>query len=404
MILTRDILPYICEHLPNLTSLGRICCVDSTCRSYLIEDSSSGRHWIRVSRKICGVEYWDSELNDHGRYAAMLHLCPWISMPVTFELNTLNSYGNLYASVDLLDMRIVDDEFPRIVLLANIHENDHVKGGRRIIHRSAREEEDDDLIYPPDEKQFPEFKDQREIDILNHIKENNHFYRLTSRYGLGELTDVKIVHQNLFAAIFSEGRAWRYATVLFIDMKDWGHIVHELKLLDCSPRCVVFKPAAMWYATGDGSVIYHGPNESRNILNLTPKGSGRITKAFFQIMDGNVTEALNLIGTLDLMAIHIPKTKYTLFDIAADPYGANDFDAPLPPEAALLLEMEPRFANSIWMIRSAVSKMDLGAIERADETRWISFKDVSDAKPSGAVIGDVLKLLDSKGIMVTHRY
>jgi hypothetical protein len=374
----------------------------------LIDDISSGKHWIRAARKICGVGYWNEAHDEHGRYTTMLHMCPWMAMPVKFDLSTLQSYGNLYATVQLLDMRIesprIDDENPRIILLADVFENDHVKGGRRIVHRSAREEDDDDLIYPPDEEQFPELKDQREIDILHQIQANTQFQRTTSRYGLGELTDVKIVHQNLFAAIFSEGRSWRYATVLFIDMKDWGHIVHELKLQDCSPRCVVFKPGEMWYATGEGCVIYHGPRENREIIYYTPRGSGRITMAFFQMMDGNLMEALKLIEPLDLMAVHIPKTRYTLFDIAADPYGANDFDAPLPPAAALLLEMEPRFANSIWMIRSAISKMDLGAIEHSDIARWISFKDIADAVPHGTFLKDALQLLDSKRIMTTYRY
>ena len=418
MILTLDILPYICQHIADLHSLGRLCCVDSICRFYLIEeDSGAGKHWMRVGRKMCGFEYWDTKHHEegHGRYTTMLHVCPWMAAPVVFSLTTLEAYENLYASVELLGMRVIDDEDcvskeSKIIILANVQENDHVKGGRRVIHRHAREHDNTDLIYPPDEEQFHEVYDQRETSILNEIKADENFINITKRYGLGELTCIRIVHQNLFAAIFAEGRSWRYTTVLFIDMKDWGNIIHELKLLDCSPHCVVFKPSEMWYATSGGNLCYYGPNKKRN-MKWTSRGSGRITRAFFQTICGNVTEALEILKplSLDLMKVRIPTTKYTLFDVAADPWGSNKINEPLPYDATMLLEMEPRFANSIYMVRRAISAMDMEWLveirnSMGIEYLWLSANDITAALPEGMEQKVGFDLLRSNGILPVFTY
>lgn len=398
-----DILPYICEHA-DVHSLGRLCCVNSTCHRYLMDNSASGHHWIRAGKEECGAEYWWDNEEQHGRYMAILHLCPWLSRPVRFPMNILKAYENLYSNVELLNAMVVDNEENTdtlFVLLVHVQDNEFVKGGQHVVYRNAREEAYDDLIYPHDASDFLFESDPVETDTLRELKNDEHFLSLAKRYGLGELMDLKFVHQNLFAAIFAEGRAWRYTTVLFMDAATRS-VVHELKLLDCGPRCVVFKPAEMWYITSCGELVYHGPSADRALQPWM--GDGRITRAFFHVMDHNVPGALSALKTLggDVTKICLPKTGYTLFDIAAEQSG---LDQGLSPDAQLLLSIEPRFAqNSIHMVRRAIRTMDWAALETMAETRPISVLDVINSLPLGASLQGVIQRMRGMGFIVTYRY
>jgi hypothetical protein len=319
-------------------------------------------------------------------------------------------------------------------LRIRVHDSPHAKGGQRVITRCARDgDASDSLHVVEDMTEIEEYTDDTmlEIDILVHLENDHAFRRFARRYGLGDLACVRIVHEQMFAAIFDEGRTWRHSTVLFISMNDHTRILHDLRLTDSASECVAFRPGEMWYAQSSGSVRYHGPRADRRIEPYTLQGHGRISRAFFAAVNGRADEAVRLLAPLnieDLSEIYAPKTTLSLFDIAADPDGramhARDMelfvegsamdmkadtailDHPLPSDAAYLLRVEPRFATGVHMMKRAIRAMDTHRVRAlaAAGCPWVSHDDVVDALPPGIEYEEAMGVLRQCGLRITFRY
>jgi len=442
LLLTSDILPLICSHLTCLTHLNRLSRVNNSLKGHI--HNASHEHWLRIGRAICGEAHWNEALftrTPDGRYTAKLHMCPWLSIPERFELQTFRAYDALDTTVELRRLEVsemvfgcaihaancvsqqiknLDDTPPldtRLYLHIHVHESPYAVGGTRVIARSARAREDlDTLLRYPDDT-----ADDVTLSLQVHLESDPAFMRFTRRYGLGELSCVHIVHARMFAAVFNEGRTWRHSTVLFLSMNDHTRILHEFRLKDSVPECVAFRPAEMWFADSSGRVHYYGPRADSRTQPYTLKGHGLISRAFFATVNGRAEEAVHLLRPLNIQALHtlfIPKTTLTLFDIAADPdgcamqarellcNGSEMVDTPLLPDAQYLLHTEPRFAHGVHMMKRAIRAWDLNSVRAlvADGCPWISHNDVVDALAPGAVYTEAMDRLRVCGLKVTFRY
>lgn len=109
-VFTVDILPHICEHLSCLADLGNLAGVSTRLRNLI--HHSSHEHWLRIGRAICGDAYWNEALFAHtldrvdGRYTAKLHICPWLSVPESFQLHTLMAYAAMDTTVELRSLKV----------------------------------------------------------------------------------------------------------------------------------------------------------------------------------------------------------------------------------------------------------------------------------------------------------
>ena len=331
----------------------------------------------------------------------------------------------------------VDPLHTTLHLSIHVHDSPYAKGGPRLVTRCARDEKAPDALHvlPPSATttQEEDYTDDAllAIDIQVHLEEDAAFMRFAKRYGLGDLACVRIVHEQMFAAVFHEGRTWRHSTVLFLSMNDHTRILHDFRLTDSVPECVAFRPGEMWYAQSSGHIHYHGPRADKRSVPHTLKGHGLISRAFFSAVNGRAEEAVELLRSLhvqNLSELFIPKTTLTLFDIAADPTdramhdrdiellssGQADLlkadtaflDLPLLPDAQYLLRIEPRFAHGIHMMKRAIRAMDLRRVCAlvAAGCPWVSHDDVRDALPLDTEYGEAMELLGACGLRVTFRY
>lgn len=323
-------------------------------------------------------------------------------------------------------------------LRIHVHDSPHVKSGQRLITRCARDADVSDSLHIVEDVAAENDEDETDDDtllawdIMVDLQTDHAFMRFARRYGLGELACVRIVHEQMFAAIFDEGRTWRHSTVLFISMHDHTKILHDFRLTDCASECVAFRPGEMWHAESSGCIRYHGPRVDKRTAAYTLKGSGLVSRAFFAVANGRAQEAVRLLSPLridDLSEVYIPKTTLTLFDIAADPDGramhARDMellltggkalgikadpavlDTPLLPDAEFLLQVEPRFASSVYMMKRAIRAMDTGRVRALIEagSPWISHDDVVDALPPGVDYEEAMDTLRPCGLRITYRY
>ena len=291
-------------------------------------------------------------------------------------------------------------------LRIHVHDSPHVKGGDRLVVRCARDAQAPDSLHVMEdwrEEEDDEADDSREATILEELMDDAAFMRFASRYGLGELARVCIVHDQLFVALFAEGRTWRHSTMLFIAMHDHHRILHDLRFIDGQPECVAFKPGEIWCAGSSGFIDYHGPRSDRKRTPPTHKGNGRVARAFLAAANGRAEEALTLLAPLaiaDLSALFAPKTTLTLFDIAAADQES------VSPAAAFLLRQEPRFACGVFMMKRAIRAMDVDrvrALVRAG-CPWISHDDVLAALPPGLAYEEAMEALRACRLRITYRY
>lgn len=105
-ILATDILPHICEHLTHPSELGKLARASKSLNTQIMHHIHA--HWLRIGKAICGEAFWREELFGctDGRYIAMLHLCPWLSIPERLELDTLKAYSALSVTVELQDLKV----------------------------------------------------------------------------------------------------------------------------------------------------------------------------------------------------------------------------------------------------------------------------------------------------------
>jgi hypothetical protein len=419
-VFTVDILPHICSHLTCVTDLNHLSRVNKGLRDHI--QHSSHEHWRRIGRETCGHAYWNEALfapNMDGRYTAKLHLCPWLSAPKIFELRTLHAYNEMDAAVTLKSLKVCPALVPKpteseLYLRVHVHESLHAKGGPRLIVRCARDEEASDSLCMPSEDASDDNEDYTDDDMLKfdlqvHLQKDPAFTRFARRYGLGELACVHIVHARMFAAIFDEGRAWRYSTILFISMDDHTRILHDFRFIDGKPECVAFSPGEMWCAESSGYIHYHGPRADMHTVPHTLKGHGRIARAFFATANGRAQDAVDLLQPLgvDDLRLFVPKTALTLFDIAADPDGcAMQHNAPLPPDALHLLRIEPRFATGVHMMQRAIRAMDTLQVRALADAGCpgVSYNDVKKALPPEVEREEAMNVLSRCGLRIRHDY
>lgn len=295
-------------------------------------------------------------------------------------------------------------------LRIHVHDSPHVKGGDRLVVRCARDADAPDSLHVledwrRDEDGEEDEDDPHEAAILEELMDDAAFMRFASRYGLGELTRVRILHDQLFVALFAEGRTWRHSAMLFIAMRDHHRILHDLRFIDGLPECVAFKPGEIWYVGSSGFIDYHGPRSDRKRTPHTLKGDGRVARAFLAAANGK--DALTILAPMaigDLSTLFAPKTTLTLFDVAVD--DADLISNALPPTAALLLQHEPRFARGVFMMKRAIRAMDIDrvrALVRAG-CPWISHDDVLTALPPGLGYEEAMEALRPSGLRITYRY
>jgi hypothetical protein len=109
----------------------------------------------------------------------------------------------------------------------------------------------------------------------------------------------------------------------------------------------------------------------------------------------------------DLSQFLVPKTKLTLFDIAADTDGhAMKQNGPLPPDALYLLHLEPRFAIGVHMMKRAIRAMDAPMVRAlvAAGCPRVSHHDVDDALPPGGEHEEDMTVLRQWGLRVEFHY
>ena len=71
---TPDLLAHICSHLSTVRQLAAMCGVNRATGAYLL---GSAQHWVDAARLVCGEAYHSQ---DGGRRAAMVQMCPWLSV------------------------------------------------------------------------------------------------------------------------------------------------------------------------------------------------------------------------------------------------------------------------------------------------------------------------------------
>jgi hypothetical protein len=134
---------------------------------------------------------------------------------------------------------------------------------------------------------------------------------------------------------------------------------------------ILYLPGEMWFVTDSCHLWYFGPDKDKQVATGFGGGSqvgldGRITHAFCEMISGNSSFALAILEPLelDLYTVHAPNTKLTLFDVAADPDQNRSWKKrqSLNPNAVMLLQKEPRFKISIFMMMQAIFRDDRTAV------------------------------------------
>ena len=110
-ILATDILPHVCAHLARFSELNRLMRASKALHAQLAHHAHD--HWLRIGRATCGQAHWNEALFTYtlgrvdGRYTAMLHACPWLSVPERLALDTLKAYGSMNVTVELQGLKVL---------------------------------------------------------------------------------------------------------------------------------------------------------------------------------------------------------------------------------------------------------------------------------------------------------
>ena len=403
-ILVPGILPHICKFLTDVRDLGRLCKTNMECAMYL-KSVYAGKHWVCAGKLACGEEYWNDALFDRvvgesdGRYMTILHMCPWLAIPRKFKVSQLEGLHLLGERYTILGMEF-DKEFKEygkgdLEILVDVFDDGmSLKHGKMIIETNSMEELKEDnndfqqegeriFFTRTDEKRIEEFNldpSEEEEEIMKELENDAEFMNALSDYGSGVLDMIKIVNNGLFAALFHSGE--RDRNLLFISMHDKRKILWDMNLGGGDSAGVLFSPGQMWFVTDKTNLWYFGPNKEGIYANDAPIYSkciindgefhyeghdkfgidGRIPRAFCSMISGNASLALSILEPmdLDLYSVKAPNTYLTLFDVAADsdnkrPWKGNQN---LTPDAAMLLQKEPRFKTSVFMMMRAIYETD----------------------------------------------
>jgi hypothetical protein len=386
-ILSPTILPIICNFLTDVQILGNLCKTNKSCRDYLLS-LDAGKHWVISGKLVCGEEHWNDAIfhqvlnEDDGRYKTMLHMCPWRSLPKKFKVNTLKGLSLINTGYnrgyEIMGMKL-DRDGPDTLSAMNmnilLHVENHtdvILGGPKAICTTSRVEfdeyaEGEEYHWKPRDNNLKRIPSEEEMEIFNDLDRDEEFTKALSIYGSGHIDDVQILNKGVFAAVYYSGE--RYRNLLFISMHDRRKILWDANIQGGDAYGVLFSPGEMWFVTDSCQLWYFGPNKDKQLTTGFGGGSqfgldGRIPRAFCAMISGQSSIALSMLKTmnLDLFAVHAPNTKLTLFDVAADPYEGLECSwktkQHLNPDAAMLLEKEPLFKISIFMMMMAFFHVD----------------------------------------------
>lgn len=401
-----DMLCHICNFIPDIQVLGRMCKTSKAFSNYLLS-KGAGRHWVCAGKKICGEEYWNDAAfdrvlaEDDGRYKTMLHVCPWRSIPCKFPMKTLKGHQLLDAQYDIVGMKLDDKRefYHDLSILVYVEDTGHVLNGFRVISVHSTEQcGDRDDVGPDAQEQHYEVRGSKcdeflrkpsadEMKLLAELEDDRPFLEKLRIYGSGHLEDVQIVHKGMLAVIFYQGEHSR--NILFISRHDRHKILWDANIEGGDAFGVLFSPGEMWFVTDHPELYYFGPDSDKQVACGFGGGSqfgldGRIARAFCATLSGNVPLALSILEPLDLdlYTVHAPNTKLSLFDAAAYPHFQKPWKGTqaLTSDAAMLLQMEPRFKTSIFMMQQAIYQVDNKRIRQivADGLKFMPWTQLRD--------------------------
>jgi hypothetical protein len=250
--------------------------------------------------------------------------------------------------------------------------DDFQQEAERVFFTSTNENRIEEFNLDPSEE---------EEEIMKELENDKEFMKALRVYGSGYLDMIKIVHNGVFAALFYSGE--RDRNLLFISMHDKRKILWDMNLGGGDSAGVLFSPGQMWFVTDKHNLWYFGPNKegiyayddpivSKYIIKDNGEFGcegydkfgvdGRIPRAFCSMISGNASLALSILEpmNLDLHLVKAPNTYLTLFDIAADSNDKRSWkqNQDLTPNAAMLLQKEPRFKTSVFMMMRAIYEID----------------------------------------------
>lgn len=412
MIFTADFLPHLCHHMVDVHALGRLCCANRQCSEYLLSPEG-GAHWARAGKAHCGEQYWNDRLFDDllehedGRYKAMLHMCPWLSVPEERDVATLTAYANLGADYELLGMKAIDcDPDGELLLKIRVKGNAHVRGGERIVSMSARDNDSPMAqVHKTEAVDFQSKTSPDELRLCEELMSDAPFMRTMIQYGLGHMGSVYIVHQNMFAFVAQNGRVWNQLSIVFVSMRQRTRALWEIRIKSGEDMGVAFLPGEMWFASRFESVFYYGPRLDKGLVAYA-RHEGRATTAFWAAIRGDGPHALRLMPD-DTAALVLPGTDLTLFDFAAGGLGWKArADDTLPPDAQLLLDADPRFSAAVFMLKRAIFRNDLARIRAlvALGRSRISHIDLYDSLGPNMQYEPVARMLRDEGVFISSGY
>ena len=386
-VLIAEFLPTICNFLTDIRVLGCLCKTNRSCRDYLLSPDA-GKYWVCAGKLICGEEYWndaifDQVLNEHDeRYKTMLHVCPWRSLPSKFKMNTLKGINLMNGHYEILGMKLDSERNEMMVgrdlkILLDVGGSGIIAGMIEITTHSrseCKEGDDDDAAEEDNEfycrprgcyNHLRRTPSEEEMEIFEELDEDRAFADTLNRYGSGFIDDVQIINKGVFAAVYYSSE--RNRNLLFISMHDRKKILWDANIEGGDAYGILFSPGEMWFVTDSCHLWYFGPSSDKQVATGFGGGSqfgldGRITRAFCEMISGNSSLALAILEPLelDLYTVHAPNTKLTLFDVAADPDEKCSWKKrqSLNSDAAMLLQKEPRFKISIFMMMQAIFHFD----------------------------------------------
>ena len=413
MIFTADLLPHLCDQL-DVRALGCLCSVNQLCGKYLLS-LAGGKHWAKAGKEHCGEKYWNDRLfdyvleHDDGRYKAMLHICPWMSAPEEKMITGLEAYAHLGAEYNILGMKALDSDTildAEILFKVRIKANVHVHGGDRIVTMLARDEDDAPvvLVQTKEENDFDNNPTEEEMRLSNELVADTQFMKTIIRYGMGHMGSVFIVHQNMFAFVSLNGRVWDQLSVVFVSMKDRSRVLWETRIKSGEEMGIAFLPGEMWIANKFETVYYYGPRFDKN-LAYHGRHEGNVVSAFWATIRGDATRGLQFVKGENLSRLVVPKTDLTLFDFAAGDIGWKTRDA-LPPDAQMLIAMEPRFDTTVFMLKQAIFRDDVEQIRSLVKRgrKRISHLDVFDALGANMEYDATARMLRTEGVFISAAY
>lgn len=400
-ILTQDILSHLCDHM-DLLCLARMCSVNRLCKGFLMRSKPGKAHWARIGKLICGEENWNDrlfdEMLDDDRYKAKLHICPWTSQYREMINSGLSSYCHLGSDYRIHGMRVLTDfecsMDAELEFRVSVKGSRHVVPGLRTICMSARDADAPTAFVREELFELTTTDAQRALRA--ELDQDPRFQTAYRRYGMQKIASVHPIHRSMFAVVFVNSRVWDHMSVVFFSTRNRLDALWEIRIHCGEAKGVAFRPGEMWFATMFETVYYYGPRGDRQAIRSRLEGLS--TRAFWAVITGNTAKALDVLGERPLNFTH---GGLTIFDYAADPTGDGTWKhrADLTADAAMLLAKEPRFEQTVFMLKRAIHRRDPEGIRKTG-LRRILHADVLDSVEAPEFIPETLSMLEAAGVRV----